>query len=103
MIPSINEGILWELDLILKEGFLGKVIFVMPPSKGLVFATSCEVKSLWEKTRAAFLERGLTIPEYRHSGAFFQCFNGRIYIQKMPTSRNPRKWTSALQNLIDQP
>ena len=62
MIPSLEPGIFWELESLMKNGGYSKCVFVQPPGVGL--------KS-WQKVVEAVAKAGLTLPPYETRGQLF--------------------------------
>jgi hypothetical protein len=103
IMPSSNEGTLYELKLLVSERLLEKTLFIMPPVESYwyksIFATG---EHKWQATRAACAAFGLTLPEQVREGALFSVDAASGTIQRVPLpGPEPREWTEAFQRLID--
>jgi hypothetical protein len=99
LVPSAQRGTLWEVEELQRGGHLGKTIFVMPEQQrtqpdGVVVRTQqakpwqnsltgtgvtvfspsrhhLNVAAEWGRARTALAGRGIALPSYNASGAFF--------------------------------
>jgi hypothetical protein len=68
VLPSYNEGIKWEIDWILKNDYLQKSVFFMPPT---AFAKSFNWESNWADTKNEIESYGIKLPPYDVKGLIF--------------------------------
>jgi hypothetical protein len=102
ILPSYREGTLYELELLVTRRWLGKTLFVMPPSDGLWYsAGATDVAKEWKLTQEACAKFGLTLPDAIPGGALFRIkeATGAPLLSPLPHSI-PGDWSKALQNLI---
>lgn len=103
LVPSYHEGTLWEIDMILKNGWLDKTIFLMPPTNNGWYICSMELPpDTWKKTQGACNALGLFLPDEAPEGLIFRMKSATQGIDKVPIpSPNPIAWKKAFQKLIN--
>ena len=62
VVPSLAQGVLWEIDWIIANECLSKCVFVLPPN---------EDQDLWQSARTAYRDIGIILPCYSPGGLFF--------------------------------
>jgi hypothetical protein len=103
-IPSNHPGTLWELDEIIGNGYLSKVVFLMPPdpsdpSKKFFSKQWKTMIDDWNLAAAHMRSRGLVIPDYREDGLLFAVKSPvDCFIEKLDLS-SPRHLRKAILRL----
>jgi len=103
ILPSFRPGTYWELKNLLRNGWLEKTIFFMPPTNNAWYSSdSLVVEDDWSKTQSAFLNLGLTLPDATPEGALFKLASpeGPMTLMPLPPP-NPVAWKKTIQSLID--
>lgn len=76
LVPSTDDGIMWEIKKIIEFGYLEKTIFVMPST---LVNGSFDVKKFWANLQQKFKEdSGIVLPNYCHCGAWFVLGNDLV-------------------------
>jgi hypothetical protein len=66
LIPAVNPGTWWEINQLLTNKWIEKVIVVNPRDSILNFRS--QQKEAWEKFQALLAEHGYNLPNFRRSG-----------------------------------
>lgn len=66
-VPDISNGVLWEIDYILRKDILHKIIFIMPPRKN----SKIDIRLHWDDCARVYLGYGLKLPNYNGLGCCF--------------------------------
>lgn len=74
VVPSSNDGIKWEIKWILKNKYLKKCIFIMPPA---VFVKSFNWEINWNITKNELKNFGIDLPQYNKRGLIFTYGNDK--------------------------
>jgi hypothetical protein len=103
-IPSSHPGTVWELDEIIRNGYLSKAVFLMPsdpsdPSKKFFSKKWKTMIDDWNLAAAHMRSHGLVIPEYREDGLLFAVKSPvGCFIEKLDLS-SPRHLRKAILRL----
>jgi hypothetical protein len=74
LVPGVTPGMRWELEYVIVRGHLDRCLLSMMP-----LIPGFPSQELWEKSRNLAAAKGLTLPPYSTSGAFFRLNNkGRL-------------------------
>jgi len=90
IVPSANEGTLWEIAWLKENNLLDKCLFIMPPESLFQYLLAVDMSALWDTARSALLDKGITLPEYDEDGMFFTLDSGG----NVAASVNPSRWTN---------
>jgi hypothetical protein len=104
IIPSANEGTLWEFGEINSKQLFSKTIIIMPPSTGdFVFVGEDDYKTLWEAARTACSQRyGIDLPEYAARGALLP-YDQRVFDwHRADISTNPKVMLRSINWLMSK-
>lgn len=73
VIPSANEGTLWEIGILKSQDYFEKTVFIMPPSvPPFKFTGDGQYKDFWEAARLTCAsELHIELPPYREKGGIF--------------------------------
>ena len=79
VIPTERKGILWEIEQIIKHGYLDKTVWIMPQKqkyKSIVTLTSnvkyIDIENEWNIARKAFMNMNISLPPFNSSGEIFR-------------------------------
>lgn len=103
IIPANKPGTLWEIAHIKEHGYLGKTIFIMPPSdQGFYVTAQRDVTSEWQAARDACANLGVSLPAHLDNGAMFTLGEHRQirWIVPLPAP-DAIEWMKGMQRLID--
>jgi hypothetical protein len=81
-VPSPHPGTLWELDHIIRDGYLGKTVFVMPNEMYWYLPTRSKFKGEWDLVRDHMIRAGIHVPPYRRRGLLFSMDTKGICFRK---------------------
>jgi hypothetical protein len=70
IIPLATEGVITEINMLIKKRFINKVYFLMPPENAM-YLSKKEVESYWEHNRVEFLKADITLPKFKPDGVLF--------------------------------
>ena len=73
IVPSANEGTLWEVGEIKNRDYVHKTVFIMPPTVSpFKFIGDGDYKEFWEAARTACArEHQIELPRYKPEGSLF--------------------------------
>jgi tetratricopeptide (TPR) repeat protein len=67
LVPHLSPGIMWEVELLIREDFIPKCLFVMPPP-----SPTYDVRSMWESAVSKLNDFGLRLPSYDEEGRIYR-------------------------------
>ena len=111
IIPSVSEGIVWEISTIVDLRMLEKCIFIMPSISffqdlGRVRnSEKGDCANAWESTQRVLQTRlDIDIPEYKEAGATFRFVgtNRQLKMVELPKELSPRNLASAIKGIIGE-
>lgn len=70
MVPIPTEGVITEINMLLRKGLMHKVYFLMPP-ENVLYLSKKEVELTWEQHRIEFSKAAIILPKYVSSGLLF--------------------------------
>jgi hypothetical protein len=93
-IPSTRPGSEWELEEILRHGYLAKSVFIMPRDPSFLWFKWKMMRDDWARVAGHMKDRGVAIPDYKRSGLVFSirplvgCSTERFYLPSPKTLRD---------------
>lgn len=104
VVPSANEGTLWEIGLIKQRGYFAKSVFIMPPTvPPFKFDGVGEYKEVWKLARLACRSaHQIELPIYDSGGCMF-LIDGSAVVRKEPFDGfTPRDVAKAINKLVQK-
>lgn len=79
MVPFSSEGTAWEVNLLVRAGWLDKTFFVMPAEQGIprrlgIKWLTIDYRQMWSAGRERY--KTLALPAYEKQGEIFQLLEG---------------------------
>lgn len=99
LVPSERPGTRWEIEKLLREGLLPKVVFVMPPRSA---EGGYDTQARWEVARTSLASLGVELPPYDPDGLLFELSaQGRLLQAEPLLPHDERAMRISLQRLLD--
>ncbi|SEL76918.1 Ankyrin repeat [Colwellia chukchiensis] len=99
LLPSMNEGTLWEINHIIERGYLDKTIFLMLPKRDENDEKSA---ARWHKLMTHLMSLGLQLPSQQSYGLIFTLNTNGQLKSHMPFNPPPQYQDQAVhQEYID--
>ena len=79
MVPFASEGTAWEVDLLVRSGWLEKTFFVMPAEQSRRLSIkwmTVDYREMWSAGRERY--QSLPLPDYDEQGEIFQLIDSEV-------------------------
>ena len=94
--PGTRTEILWLRE----SNLLGRAFFIMPPSE---YTDRVDLATAWNRAISEYVEQGLRLPQYRHSGMIFRVSENGLPVDSCPLHLGVEDMKGLIDRLLAKP